>query len=123
MLGCHGQADKPEAEAPAWLKDRFGWWREWKLARLERRVFDIDDARVLNRRTLRPPAAPLPPTCVYIGRAIKRGSYDLAESKWANQFVVPTDGTRDLVIARYRVRVMEQPRLMCHAGITGVFHE
>jgi hypothetical protein len=52
----------------------------------------------------------VPPGAVYIGRATPR--VGLARSKWANPFVIGRDGTRDEVIVKYRVWLLQQPELM-----------
>jgi Domain of unknown function (DUF4326) len=36
----------------------------------------------------------------------------LAASRWANQFRIGRDGTRDAVIAQYRTWLLQQPALM-----------
>ncbi len=43
-----------------------------------------------------------PPDAVYIGRP----------SKWGNPFVIGKDGTREEVIAKYEVWIVQQPELM-----------
>jgi len=50
------------------------------------------------------------PYDIYIGRANK--TYGLAESKWANPFVVGKDGTREEVIDKYREWISMQPALL-----------
>ena len=55
--------------------------------------------RVLNARQVgKQPAADR----VYVGRP----------SKWGNPFAIGRDGTRDQVIAKYRVWIVLQPALM-----------
>ncbi|MDQ3703140.1 MAG: DUF4326 domain-containing protein [Chloroflexota bacterium] len=53
---------------------------------------------------------------VYIGRAMSRGGWRLQGSKWANPFKIDLpgkkrDGTREEVIARYRVYLLENAEL------------
>jgi hypothetical protein len=57
-----------------------------------------DNARVLNKKTLRSPV----PGSVYIGRP----------SIWGNPFVIGKDGTRAEVIAKYELWIKQQPDLM-----------
>lgn len=45
---------------------------------------------------------------IYIGR----GTRSHKPSKWGNPFVIPYDGDRDEVIAKYEVWIREQPELM-----------
>ena len=71
-----------------------------------------DKARIVNVRSLGPPGTPMPPDCVYIGRKVRRGGYDLPESIWANPFQSPRAGTRDEVIEKYRAWIVTQPWLL-----------
>lgn len=53
---------------------------------------------------------------VYIGRAMSRGGWRLKGSKWANPYKIDLpgkkrDGTREEVIARYRVYLLGNPEL------------
>jgi ribA/ribD-fused uncharacterized protein len=50
------------------------------------------------------------PYDIYCGRANK--TYGLAQSKWANPFVIGKDGTRDEVITKYRLWINCQPDLL-----------
>jgi hypothetical protein len=50
------------------------------------------------------------PFTVYIGRANRH--YNLPQSKWANPFLIPRDGDRDEVIAKYRAYVLSRPDLL-----------
>ena len=47
---------------------------------------------------------------VYIGRAVPRSG--LKGSDWANPFVIGKDGTREQVIAKYRVWLMANDELI-----------
>jgi hypothetical protein len=51
---------------------------------------------------------------VYIGRACRKGGWDLSASKWANPFpVASTPGGRDAAIARYEKYLRnERPDLL-----------
>jgi uncharacterized protein DUF4326 len=50
---------------------------------------------------------------VYIGRENRRSGF--AASPFANPFVIDRDGTRETVIARYRVWLLAQPALVARA--------
>jgi len=52
----------------------------------------------------------VPAGAVYVGRAIPW--LGLLQSKWANPFKTPRDGTREEVIAKYRVWLSRQPELV-----------
>jgi hypothetical protein len=54
------------------------------------------------------------PYTVYIGRA--NGRYRLSQSKWHNPFKIGQDGTRDEVLARYRVYLLSRPDLLAQLG-------
>lgn len=57
----------------------------------------------------------LPEAAIYIGREYKRGSYDLAKSKWANPYHLKRgapDDERAEVIARYREHILAKPDLL-----------
>jgi Domain of unknown function (DUF4326) len=59
--------------------------------------------------------ARMPPNSVYVGREVKdrrRGTVRFGKSKGHNPFTIGRDGTRDEVIALYRLRVLSQPELM-----------
>jgi hypothetical protein len=66
--------------------------------------------KVLNVRHLQE----LPPGAVYIGRAVPRHpkAWVHVGSKWANEFKIGRDGTRDEVIAKYRTWICDQPDLL-----------
>lgn len=49
---------------------------------------------------------------IYIGRAVHRGGWDLARSKWANPFTVAAYGTPELAAAAYAQYIQTQPALM-----------
>ena len=46
---------------------------------------------------------------VYIGRGARIG---WRQGKWHNPFIIPRDGSRDEVIAKYRAWIVQQPELM-----------
>jgi hypothetical protein len=49
---------------------------------------------------------------VYVGRALRRGGWDLGGSPLANPFRPGRDGTRAEVVARYREYLLSRPDLM-----------
>ena len=49
---------------------------------------------------------------VYVGRALRRGGWDLAGSPLANPFRLGRDGTRAEVVARYREYLLSRPDLL-----------
>jgi hypothetical protein len=67
-------------------------------------------ARVMPRVLRYDSAAGLPEGAVYIGRAMPR--YQLAGSRWGNQFRVGPDGTLSEVLAKHRAELLARPDLM-----------
>lgn len=49
---------------------------------------------------------------IYIGRALKRGKYDLPASPFANPFKVGRDGTIEIVLEKYALHVLQSAELM-----------
>jgi len=49
---------------------------------------------------------------VYVGRALRRGGWDLAASPLANPFRPGRDGSRSEVVARYREYLLSRPDLL-----------
>jgi hypothetical protein len=49
---------------------------------------------------------------VYVGRALRRGGWDLPASPLANPFRPGPDGTRAEVMARYREYLLGRPELL-----------
>lgn len=49
---------------------------------------------------------------VYIGRAVRRGGWDLPASKWANPFTVAQCGSAEAAVAEYRKHLMRRPDLI-----------
>ncbi|KAL9648785.1 hypothetical protein ABK040_003719 [Willaertia magna] len=49
---------------------------------------------------------------VYIGRRIKRGGWDLPQSKWANPFTVNKCGSSEEAIKKYKEYILEKPELL-----------
>ena len=50
---------------------------------------------------------------VYVGSGgdfLRYGAWP--QSKWANEFVIGPDGSRDEVVAKYRAWIVQQPELM-----------
>jgi len=50
------------------------------------------------------------PYDIYCGRANK--TYELAESKWANPFIIGKHGTREEVIDKFRLKINCEPDLL-----------
>jgi hypothetical protein len=72
--------------------------------------------RVVNIKGRRAPGGAPPPGVTYIGHAMYRGGWRLAESRWANPYTIDTprrrrDGTREEVVAKYRAYLLGQPEL------------
>jgi hypothetical protein len=71
--------------------------------------------RVLNARGSGWSDARMPPNSVYVGgkvRDMRTGIGRFAESKWFNPYKIGRDGTRNEVIAKYRVRLLDRLELM-----------
>lgn len=71
---------------------------------------------VVNIRSLPPNPADWPADAVYIGRRIRRHGYTVPRSIWANPYVMPRDGTREEVVAKYEPKVRADPVLMARLG-------
>jgi hypothetical protein len=59
--------------------------------------------------------ARMPPNSVYVGREERdrrTGAIRFRESRWFNPFKIGRDGSREEVVAKYRVRLLRQPDLM-----------
>jgi hypothetical protein len=57
---------------------------------------------------------------VYIGCAVTRGGWDLADSKWRNPFTLEyCEGGREKTLARYRRYITETPDLMASLAELG----
>src|ERR1700677_560670 len=48
----------------------------------------------------------------YIGRSVKRGGWDLEQSKWHNPFQITKDCSREQCIAKYRNYILNNKKLM-----------
>jgi hypothetical protein len=71
--------------------------------------------RVLNAHGTGWSDARMPPDSVYVGRQVRdsrTGAVRFRESRWLNPFKIGRDGSREEVIAKYRVRLLRQPDLM-----------
>jgi hypothetical protein len=66
--------------------------------------------KVINLRGRAPRV--VPEGAVYVGGRIKRGGWDLPQSKWANPFKIGRDGTREEVLAQYERWLRAAPGLM-----------
>jgi hypothetical protein len=49
---------------------------------------------------------------VYVGRAMTRGGWRLAQSPLASPFIPGRDGTREEVVAKYRTYLLSRPDLL-----------
>jgi hypothetical protein len=49
---------------------------------------------------------------VYVGRAMTRGGWHLEQSPLASPFIPGRDGTREVVVAKYRTYLLSRPDLL-----------
>lgn len=49
---------------------------------------------------------------IYVGRACKKGKWNLEESKWHNPFVLKKDGFRKDIISKFKSYILHKPELL-----------